>query len=146
MKIPLLIFAILAVIILVLIKVDYLNSKSLKAEVNGHVFFLYLAQTPQEQEIGLARFNKIEKNQGMLFIYQDSDYYSFWMKGMKFPIDIIFINKDRVVDIFQNVPVVKDNNFPTYKPREKADKILEINAGLTNKYGIKTGTKVRLKL
>jgi len=146
MKVPLLVFGTLVVIILVLIKIDYLSPKSPTAEINGHVFSLYLAKTPQEQETGLAKFNEINKNQGMLFLFQKPDYYSFWMKGMKFPIDIIFINKDRIVDIFQNVPVAKDNNLPTYKTREKADKVLEINFGLSDEYKIRIGNIVKLNL
>jgi hypothetical protein len=147
MKIPLLILGILIVFILIFIKIDSLNPKSPTAEINGHVFSLYLATTAQEQEVGLAKFNKIDKNQGMLFIFQKQDYYSFWMKNMQFSIDIIFINKDKVVDIFQKIPVSENNNnLPIYKTREKADKVLEINSGLSEEYGIKIGTEVRLKL
>jgi hypothetical protein len=142
MKISLLILGILIVFILIFIKIDYLNPKSPTAEINGHVFSLYLAKTAQEQEVGLAKFNKIDKNQGMLFIFQKDDYYAFWMKNMKFPIDIIFINKDKVVDIFQNVPVSTNGTLPVYTTKTKADKVLEINAGLAKKYGIKIGTKV----
>jgi uncharacterized membrane protein (UPF0127 family) len=83
----------------------------------------------------------------MLFVFEQPDYYSFWMKDMKFPIDIIFINKNKIVDIFQDVPVPKNNNnLPTYTTGEKADKVLEINAGLSNTYKIKIGDNVLLNL
>src|ERR1035437_3888199 len=102
MKILYLFLGILTVLIIVFIEIAYFSPRIPRAEINGHTFSLYLAKTSQEQEVGLAKFNMIDKNQGMLFIFSKQDYYSFWMKNMKFPIDIIFINKNVIVDIFQN--------------------------------------------
>jgi uncharacterized membrane protein (UPF0127 family) len=145
MKIITLILGIILLILLIL-KIDSLTSTP-HANINDHIFSLYLATTAHDQEIGLAKFNKIGNNQGMLFIFDKPDYYSFWMKNIKFPIDIIFISGNRIVDIFQNVPVQKNNNnLPTYTTGEKADKVLEINTGLTNKYKIKIGDNVNLNL
>ncbi len=146
MKILLLILGILILLILIFITVDVLTPKLPGAEINGHVFSLYLAKTPQEQETGLAKFNKIDKNQGMLFIFKKADYYSFWMKNMRFPIDIIFIKDNKVVAVFQKVPVSPNENPPVYTTKAKADKVLEINSGLTSEYKIKIGSKVRLSL
>jgi uncharacterized protein len=146
MKIIVLIIGII-LLIFVLVKIDYSTSSSPNISINGHLFSLYLAGTSHDQEVGLAKFNKIEDNKGMLFVFDKSDYYSFWMKNMKFPIDIIFIKQNQIVDIFQNVPVQKNNNnLPSYTTGEKADKVLEINSGLTNKYHIKIGDNVKLNL
>jgi uncharacterized membrane protein (UPF0127 family) len=82
----------------------------------------------------------------MLFLFKRTDNYSFWMKDMRFPIDIIFIGGDKVVTIFQNVPVSPNNNLPVYTTKTKADKVLEINAGLAEKYNIRIGTEVRISL
>jgi len=132
---------------LLIAKIDSLSSFTPSANINGHVFSLYLAKTSRDQEVGLAKFNRIDNNKGMLFIFDKSDYYSFWMKNMKFPIDIIFINQTKIVDIFQNVPVQKNNNnLPTYTTGEKADKVLEINSGLINDYKIKVGENISLNL
>jgi uncharacterized protein len=146
MKIPLFILSIIIVIILLFIKINYLNVSLPNAEINNHVFSLYLATTPKDQEIGLAKFNKIDTNQGMLFIFQKADLYSFWMKNMHFPIDIIFINKNKVVDIFKNVPVVKNGVLPVYTTHVKADKVLEINSGLSDQYKIKVGSNIKINL
>jgi uncharacterized membrane protein (UPF0127 family) len=107
---------------------------------------LYLAQTSQEQSIGLAKYKSIGQNQGMIFLFDKSDYYSFWMKDMKFPIDIIFISGNKVVDVFDKVPVSPNENLPVYTTKTKADKVLEINAGLAKKYEIKIGNIVNIKL
>jgi uncharacterized membrane protein (UPF0127 family) len=147
MKILYLFLGILTVLIIVFIEIIYFTPQIPRAEIDGHTFSLYLAKTSQEQEVGLAKFNKIEKNQGMLFIFPKSDYYSFWMKNMKFSIDIIFINKNQIVDIFKNVPFQKNNdNLPIYTTREMADKVLEINSGLSKEYKIKIGDKVDVSL
>jgi uncharacterized membrane protein (UPF0127 family) len=147
MKILYLFLGILILLIVVFIEINYFNSQTPRAEINGHTFSLYLAKTSSEQEVGLAKFNKIGKNQGMLFIFLQSDYYSFWMKNMKFPIDIIFINKSVIVDVFQNVPFQKNNdNLPIYTTHKKADGVLEINSGLSKEYKIKTGDKVDINL
>jgi uncharacterized membrane protein (UPF0127 family) len=147
MKFSYLFLGLFIILIIALVKVDYFNNRPPNAEINGHVFSLYLAKTSHDREVGLAKFNRITKNQAMLFIFPKLDYYSFWMKNMKFPIDIIFIKDNRIVDIFQNVPVPKDNNnLPTYTTGEKADKVLEINSGLSNAYKITIGDEVKLNL
>jgi hypothetical protein len=114
--------------------------------INGHNFSLFLAKTSQEQTVGLAKYNLIASNQGMLFLFNKSENYSFWMKDMKFPIDIIFIQDNKVVDVFNNVPVSPDNNLPVYTTKTKANKVLEINASLAKKYGIKIGSEVKINL
>jgi uncharacterized membrane protein (UPF0127 family) len=146
MKLPTLVLAILIVLVIALLTINYFLSKTPSAEINGHTFSLYLAQTSQEQSIGLAKYKSIPLDYGMIFLFQKSDYYSFWMKDMKFPIDIIFISGNKVVDVFDKVPVSLNENLPVYTPRTKADKVLEINAGLAGKYGIKIGDNVKLSL
>jgi uncharacterized protein len=134
------------ILLLALTAYIYLLPKTPVAEINGHIFSLYLAKTATEQEVGLAKFNKIDNDKAMLFLFPRSDYYSFWMKNMHFPIDIIFISNDKVVDVFYNVPLSLDNDLPTYRTKRKADKVLEINAGLAKQYGIKIGTEIKIKL
>ncbi len=139
---------VLSIFILTLIFILTFNSasKAPTAEINGHSFSLHLARTSQEQEIGLSKYNQLDKDKGMLFIFPRKDYLAFWMKGMKFPIDIIFIQGDRIVYIFQNVPVATDSALPTYTAKKQADKVLEINAGLVKEYGIKIGDRVKINL
>jgi len=74
MKIPLFILSIIIVIILIFIKTDYLNVNLPNAEINNHVFSLYLATTPKDQEIGLAKFNKINTNQACFLFFKKQTY------------------------------------------------------------------------
>src|SRR5258706_12167654 len=72
--------------------------------VNNKTFILDVAKTDEEKEIGLAKYNKLPQNMAMLFPFSDYGYYHFWMKDMKFPIDIIYIKDNKIVDIFINIP------------------------------------------
>jgi uncharacterized membrane protein (UPF0127 family) len=146
MRLLTLVLTILIILIIAFLTLNYFLPKNPRAEINGHVFSLYLAETPEEQSVGLAKYKKIDTNQGMLFLFNKSDYYSFWMKNMQFPIDIIFVNGNKVVDIFQNVPVSLNGELPIYTTKTKADKVLEINASLAKKYDIKIGSEIKINL
>ena len=124
------------------------TNKTPRAIINNHTFNLEIAKTSKEKEIGLAKYNNIPQNSGMLFSFEKPGSYSFWMKNMKFPIDIIFIRNNKIIKIFNNVPAPKLDNqqLPTYAPNQLSDTVLEINAGLSDKYNFKNGDKVKIKL
>jgi hypothetical protein len=107
-------------------------------------FSVTIAKTQAEREKGLSGKDQLPQDEGMLFLFDKPDYYEFWMKDMKFPLDMIFINDNKVVDIF---PEVSDKNQTIKeKSRQPADKVLEINSGITKKYGFKIGDSVKTSL
>lgn len=122
-------------------------SKIPTATINNHSFNLEITKTQQEKEIGLSAKKKLEQNAGMLFLFEKPGSYPFWMKNMKFPIDIIFIRNGRIVTIHKNVKPPKNSNEnpPTYNSTEPANTVLEINADLSEKYNFKVGDVVRLE-
>ncbi len=114
-----------------------------KATINNSSFNLILAKTPKEKEIGLSGKESLPKDQGMLFKFEKTGYYSFWMKNMKFPIDIIFIKNNKIVTIYNEVkPPANNKELAIYQPLEPADTVLEINSGLSKKYGFKKDMQV----
>lgn len=116
--------------------------------IDGHTFYVSLAKTEKDKEIGLSSRSSLPKDQGMMFQFDHPDYYAFWMRDMKFPIDIIYISNKKIVTIFPNVPAptnVKDN-LPIYKPHQVADTVLEINAGLADQYHFAVGDTVTTSL
>ena len=152
MKKILALFALLIILTIVGIgSLKYLEntnaSKKPTATISNHTFKLELAKTQQEKEIGLSKKKMLEKNAGMLFLFEKPDYYSFWMKNMQFPIDIIYIRNDRIVTVHKNVKPPKNPNdkLPLYNSKEPSDTVLEINAGLSEKYNFKVGDMVELK-
>ncbi|KKQ35484.1 MAG: hypothetical protein US51_C0004G0007 [Microgenomates group bacterium GW2011_GWA2_37_6] len=136
------IFAIVIVMTLILN-----GKKSTRVTVNDQKFNVTVAKTDKEQQVGLSNRKQLSKNQGMLFIFKDPDYYSFWMKDMKFPIDIIYISGDKVVTVIENAkpPSSSNENLAIYQPEEKSDKVLEVNAGAANKYKVKKGTTIKIE-
>lgn len=120
-----------------------------KVTIDNHTFAVEIATTSAQQQKGLSGRDALPQNQGMLFIFKNPDRYPFWMHQMKFPLDMIYINNNKIVTIFQNVPVPKDPNdpnIPVYAPDSSADKVLEINAGLSKKYDFKKGDIVTFDL
>lgn len=117
------------------------------ATLNDHKFSLTVAKEPKDIEVGLSKQTNLAQDAGMLFLFSASDYYPFWMRDMKFPLDIIFIKNDKVVTVFQDVqpPKSQNENIPVYKPSAPSNRVLEINAGLSKKYNIKEGDSVQFK-
>jgi uncharacterized membrane protein (UPF0127 family) len=111
------------------------DNKYLKAKVTVKGFELD-ADIPVTSELmakGLAVKNQLKENEAMLFVFEDSAQHSFWMKDMKFPIDIIWLDSNgRVVHIEQNLqPCVSVFICPTYTPNTDSQYILETVAGFT---------------
>ncbi len=147
-NIRLLLGAIVVIFIIVLsITLILSNKKSTKVIVNDKTFNVTIAKTDEEKQIGLSGRDKIAENQGMLFVFDTADYYSFWMKEMKFPIDIIYINGDKVVTVIENAkpPSSSFEDLTIYQPQEKSNKVLEVSAGSSDKYNIKSGTTVKVQ-
>lgn len=125
-----------------------LSFKGSSAQIKNTKFNLILAKTDKDRMLGLSGRKNLATNTGMLFMFDKKDYYPFWMKDMKFPIDIIYIDNDKIVDIINNAPAPKDKNIaslPVYKPKNAANYVLEINAGLSSKNKFSIGDKVKFQ-
>jgi len=105
-----------------------------------------IADTLIKRTKGLMFKKILPENEGMLFIFDNEGYHSFWMMNMSFPIDIIWINKEKkVVDISKNTQPCK-LSCSTYKPKEKAIYVLEVKANFTEKHGVKIGSSLKFEL
>jgi hypothetical protein len=112
-------------------------------KIGGTKIEIEKALTPIEKAQGLSGRDKLADNAGMLFVYSNQAKHAFWMQGMKFDLDFIFISGDTIVDIQANIPAPKNGSAPvTIIPKEPVDKILEVNAGFAAKHKIKIGDKV----
>lgn len=119
-----------------------------KVTINKQTFSVKVATTSAQQQQGLSGVKSLPQDQGLLFIFSTPQRYPFWMKNMQFPLDIIFMRDNKIVDFVQDVPAPKsgETNFPIYQPSTEADKVLEINAGLVKKYNIKRNDAVKIDL
>lgn len=103
-----------------------------------------------DRKKGLSKVESLPLNQGMLFVFEASGLYPFWMKDMKFAIDIVWIDEGkRIVSIAENVPPEpgkKDKELSLYRPSGDALYVLEVNAGLTQLHGLRIGDIVNFEL
>lgn len=108
-----------------------------------------IVHTPQKRQIGLSGRKKLGKNEGMLFVFEDADTRpAFWMEGMLFPIDIIWINDGEISQLHLDVPPpepdTSTSELPFYQPYVGIDYVLEVNAGFVKQQGIAVGDTVDL--
>lgn len=124
------------------------KNQTANVTINNKKFKVELARTDKEKQIGLSNHKSLPQDQGMLFIFDKPGSYYFWMKNMKFPIDIIFIKDDKIVSISKNAkpPAQGDANPPLIKPAGEVNRVLEINAGLADKNKFKSGDSVKIDL
>lgn len=116
--------------------------------VNGERIKLEVARTEQQKELGLMFRKELCEKCGMIFIFDDEASRTFWMKNTYIPLDIIFISENmRVNKIFKNVreynEKMNDDELP--KIESYAKYVIEINAGASEKLGIKEGEKLKIK-
>lgn len=117
-------------------KTVQIGSQSLSIEV---------VSTPAEITKGLGERDALGSD-GMLFVMPSREIPSFWMMGMRFDLDFIWIDGDKVIDITENVsaePGANPNQLKTYSPKSPVTHVLEMNAGEVQKRGIKIGDTVR---
>lgn len=99
---------------------------------------------------GLGGKNALREGAGMLFAFPYSGFHMFWMKDMKFPIDIFWIENNRVVDLVENAiafPVGTPDKFlPMYRSDVPARFVLETSAGFADHHNIVIGTPVTVLL
>ncbi len=126
-------YAFFAVANLELKKPLFINDKKINIEVAG---------TSEKIARGLSGRKKLGENDGLLFVYDGYFIPAFWMKGMEFSIDIIWIKDDMVVGVEKNVPLPSGSDWPTYRPQTFVNYVLEVNAGFVDKNGVKIGDAV----
>lgn len=107
-----------------------------------------VADTNEKRGKGLGYRQSLATDSGMLFIHEPAKKYTYWMKGMQFPIDIMWILNDEIVDIIANVPPPvegqNDDTFERYSSTVDINRVLETNAGFALSNNIHIGDKVLL--
>ena len=135
-------------LILFVLIVGYFLISNAKAEImiNDSVFNVDLALFSDKKTKGLSGIDSIEENNGMLFVYFNNDIRYFWTKDMNFPIDILWIKGNKIINISENVPVYTDEQITRMNSVYPVDRVLELKAGTVSKYNIKINDKVIIKL
>jgi uncharacterized protein len=119
-----------------------------KVSINNFDLTVYLAMTNEQIIKGLVIKDQLKENEGMLFVYQLPAKYTFSMRGMKFPIDIIWLdNARKVIHIEHSLePCPSDIDCPKFIPSAAALYVLETIAGFSNRHDVKIGTQIDFHL
>ncbi len=119
-----------------------LLSGNVKVKINSQEWRVEVAQNDWSRAKGLSGRKFIGENDGMLFIFNEPAIQKFWMRGMKFPLDIIWIKNNKVVGLAENVSPATISNLELRSSPEPVNLVLEINAGSAKKWGIREGSEV----
>ena len=110
---------------------------------SGAVYSVELARTPEEQAQGLMFRESLSPRAGMLFLFSDAAPHRFWMKNTMIPLDMIWMDHDRrIVEMSLDTPPCRSSSAkecPNYGGNFKSKYVLELNAGVARKNGLKAG-------
>jgi len=116
-----------------------------QVSINNVSFKVTLAEDDNSRAMGLMYEKSLADDAGMLFIFPDSRPRAFWMKNTLIPLDILYFNHDKVlVSVQADVPPCRSTTTrcPNYPSKKPAQYVLEINAGLAEKYGFEVGDQL----
>lgn len=108
-----------------------------------------IADTSPLQTRGLGYRDGLAPGTGMIFLFDNPSPRSFWMKGMRFCLDIIWISDGEIVGAAENacpMPGVEDADLPRYRSGVPVDSVLEVPANWMRENGIAIGTPVHVIL
>lgn len=107
------------------------------------------AVTDEEKQKGLMFRENLSENHGMLFVYEEADNRSFWMKNTLIPLDIIFLDPNKtIINIEKAYPEsnTPDSELTRYRSEAPAQYVIEVNQNFTERNEIGKGDRVRFTL
>ncbi len=108
-------------------------------QIGGQTFQLEVAETPEQQSMGLMYRPALPDDRGMLFPMNPPRPVTFWMRNVPVALDMVFIHQGKIVAIASKVPPCATAACPTYGPPGRVDHVLELRAGRAEELGIKSG-------
>ncbi len=110
---------------------------------NGNIITAELAITDVQRARGLMYREKINSDQGMLFVFEYAGVHSMWMKNMLISLDFLWLdNEKRIVHLEENIPPCENDPCPSYASKIQAMYVLELKAGSIKENGLKLYDKV----
>lgn len=100
------------------------------------------AVTADQRERGLSGRQKLDENTGMLFVFDEVDQHCMWMKGMKFDLDIVWL--DQTGKVLRIAEGLTPDSYPGSYCTEHAKYVLELNSGAADKLGVRVGDSAQL--
>lgn len=108
-----------------------------------------IAETVDKRSQGLMFRQSLEADHGMLFIFPELGYWTFWMKNTLIPLDILWMDESgKILHVESHVPICtkKDDSCPRYYSTRESLYVLEIQAGRAKELGLTPGTRLSLTI
>lgn len=119
---------------------------TVEVELGGERFIARVADTSEKRAKGLSGTNPLKQNEAMIFVFGGVESHTFWMKGLTYPLDIIWFNEGKIVDIAPRVPPtnpdVPESQYPRYSARLPTKYVIEVPSGTVDRLGIKIGDPI----
>jgi uncharacterized protein len=110
--------------------------------IGNYRVIVEIVETAADRSQGLSGRESLEIGKGMLFVFENSGIYGFWMKDMNFPIDIVWIDEERLIVGISHQ--VEPESYPeVYYPARSVKYVLEIPAGEALSQGLSVGDVVQ---
>jgi uncharacterized membrane protein (UPF0127 family) len=125
-----------------LLPIIFYKPPAAELQVGSRTVALEIASTDAAREKGLGGRAAMANDHGMLFVFAQPNVACFWMKGMHFPLDMVWLDDGKkVVSIAKGV---SPRTYPkSFCPSSPAQYVIELNAGQTAKLGVHTGQTLR---
>jgi len=120
-----------------------------RVTIQGRALEVEVARTPAARQQGLSGRDRLEPGTGLLFLHPTAERHRYWMKDMRFAIDILWMREGRIVDVSHRVAPPapgQDGREIVVTPRVPCDAVLELPAGHARAYGFDTGQRVSIEL
>jgi len=119
----------IAAIIILLSKSDdrrFNDYASMEYQLDGKKYNLIIADTDEKKTMGLMYVKKLRKYDGMIFLFNDKDYRTFWNKNTLIDLTLYWIDGDRVMGKSELSSINKTKNIATVSSQAQVDKVIEI--------------------
>jgi uncharacterized membrane protein (UPF0127 family) len=107
------------------------------------------AISSEEKKSGLMNRTELDQNHGMIFVYDNADIRSFWMKNTLIPLDIIFLDSNKQIINIEKAypePNTPDSELERYRSDAPAQYVIEVNQNFTDRHGIEQGDRVEFSI
>jgi len=121
------------------------SKRSAEVVIAGALIRCEVVDTAPLRAQGLSGRAGLPPGEGMLFVFEKADRHSFWMKGMSFDIDILWIDREKIVHIARAAAPKPGEQLATYQPEKPASYVLEVVAGTAESRGWVVGSPVGIR-
>ncbi len=104
-----------------------------------------VAETRQQKVVGLSETPSLRNGSGMLFPYEQASEHTYVMRGMDFPLDIVFIGADGRINAIESAPAPgPSEDGDDIRRTGTGEYVLEVPRGWMDRHGIDVGHRVRI--